>query len=57
MYMRLLLGLVGRMLRSRNELLMENLVSRQQFAVYTHRPAKPQLNNEDRVFWSFVART
>ena len=57
MYLRLLLGLVGRTLRSRNDLLMENLVLRQQLAVYARRPTKPQLHNEDRVFWSVVART
>ena len=34
MYVRLLLGLVGRILSSRNDLLMENLVLRQQLAVY-----------------------
>ncbi len=56
MYMRLLLGLVGRTLRSRNDLLMENLVLRQQLAVYARRRTKPQLHQEDRVFWSVVAR-
>ena len=34
MYMRLLLGSVGRTLRSRNDLLMENLVLRQQLAAW-----------------------
>jgi hypothetical protein len=34
LYVRLLLGLVRRMLRSRGDLLMENLVLRQQLAVY-----------------------
>ena len=56
-YMRLLLGLVGRALRSRNDLLMENLVLRQQLAVYARRQTKPELHNEDRLFWSVVART
>ena len=56
MYVRLLLGFVGRTLRSRNDLLLENLVLRQQLAVYTRRQTKPQLHNEDRVFWSVVAR-
>ena len=50
MYVLLLLGLVGRTLRSRNDLLMENLVLRQQLAVYAHRRTKPQLQNQDRVF-------
>ena len=56
MYMRLFLGLVGRALRSRNDLLMENLVLRQQLAVYARRRPKPLLHNEDRLFWSVVAR-
>ena len=56
MYVLLLLGLVGRTLRSRNDLLMENLVLRQQLAVYARRRTKPQLQNQDRVFWSVVAR-
>jgi len=56
MYTRLLLGLVGRTLRSRSDLLMENLVLRQQLAVYARRRTKPQLHQEDRVFWSVVAR-
>jgi putative transposase len=55
-YVRLLLGLIGRTLRSRNDLLMENLVLRQQLAVYARRQTKPQLHNEDRVFWSVVTR-
>ena len=56
-YVYLLLGLVARVLRSRNDLLMENLVLRQQLAVYARRPTKSQLHSEDRVFWSVVART
>ena len=55
MYTRLLLGSVGRTLRSRNDLLMENLVLRQQLAVYARRRAQPRLRNEDRVFWSIIA--
>ena len=50
MYMRLLFGLVGRALRSRNDLLMENLVLRQQLAVYARRQTKPGLHNEDRAW-------
>ena len=57
MYMRLLCGLVGRALRSRNDLLMENWVLCQQLVVYARRRPKPLLHNEDRVFWSVVART
>ncbi len=49
LYLRLLLGLIGRTLRSRNDLLMENLVLRQQLAVYTRRQTRPSLRDEDRV--------
>ena len=48
MYMRLLFGLVGRALRSRNDLLMEDLVLRQQLAVYARRQTRHELHNEDR---------
>ena len=56
LYLRLLLGLVRRALRSRNDLLMENLVLRQQLAVYARRSMRARLRNEDRVFWSVVSR-
>jgi hypothetical protein len=56
-YVRLLLSLVARALRSRNDLLMENRVLRQQFVVHARQRTKPQLTNEDRAFWSVVART
>jgi putative transposase len=55
-YLNLLLGLLRRALRSRDDLLMENLVLRQQLAVYARRPKRPSLRNEDRLFWSAVAR-
>jgi transposase InsO family protein len=57
LYLRLLFGLVRRALRSRNDLLMENLVLRQQLAVCARRSTRPRLRNEDRVFWSVVSRT
>ncbi len=57
LYLCLLLGLARRALRSHNDLLMENLVLRQQLAVYARRSTRPRLRNEDRVFWSVVART
>jgi putative transposase len=56
LYVRLLLGLARRAWRSRSDLLMENLVLRQQLAVYSRRPTKPRLRDEDRIFWSVVAR-
>ena len=57
LYLRLLFGLARRALRSRNDLLMENLVLRQQLAVYARRSTRPRLRNQDRVFWSAVSRT
>ena len=35
---------------------MENLVLRQQLAVYARGQTRPRLRNEDRLFWSVVAR-
>jgi len=40
-YFILLLGLLRRVLRSRDDLLMENLVLRHRLAVYTRRPKRP----------------
>ena len=55
LYLYLMLGLARRALRSRSDLLMENLVLRQQLAVYARRPTRPRLRDEDRVFWSVIA--
>jgi hypothetical protein len=55
-YLNLLLGLLWRVLRSRDDLLMENLVLRQQLAVYARGPKRPRLGSEDRLFWSAMAR-
>ena len=57
LYVRLLIGLLRRSTRGRLDLLMENLVLRQQLEVYTRQPKRPRLRNEDRLFWSVVART
>ena len=56
LYLNLLLGALRRALRSRDDLLMENLVLRQQLAVYARGPKRPRLRDEDRLFWSAVAR-
>jgi hypothetical protein len=56
MYVRLVPGVIGRTLRARNDLLIESLAPRQQLAVYARRQIKPQLRNEDRIFWSVVVR-
>ena len=57
LYVRLLIGLLRRSMRGRRDLLIENLVLLQQLAVYARRPKRPRLRNEDRLFWSVVART
>ena len=56
LYVRLLIGLLRRSTRGRRDLLMENLVLRQQLEVYARQPKRPRLRNEDRLFWSVVAR-
>ena len=57
LYVRLLIGVLRRSMRLRRDLLMENLMLRQQLAVYARQPKRPRLRNEDRLFWSVVART
>ena len=56
-YLVLLLGLLRRSARGRRDLLIENLVLRQQLAVYARRRRRPLLHSEDRLFWSLIART
>ncbi|MSP21595.1 MAG: helix-turn-helix domain-containing protein [Dehalococcoidia bacterium] len=56
LYLNLLLGTMRRLLYSRDDLLMEALVLRQQLAVYARGPKRPRLRNEDCLFWSAVAR-
>jgi hypothetical protein len=57
LYVRLMLGVLRRSRSQRRELLLENLVLRQQLAVFERRRRRPALRNEDRVFWALVART
>ncbi len=57
LYVRLLIGLVRRSMRERRDLLIENLVLRQQLAVYARQPRRARLRNEGRLFWSVIART
>jgi len=56
LYLTLLAGLLRRLFSQRRDLLMENLVLRQQLAVFERQRHRPALQNEDRVFWSLVAR-
>ncbi len=57
LYLVLVVGLVRRALHSRDDLLIENLVLRQQLAVCMRVPRRRRLRNEDRLFWSIMART
>ena len=57
LYVRLLIGLLRRSMHERRDLLIENLVLRQQLAVYARQPRRARLRNEDRLFWPVVART
>ncbi len=55
-YVRLRIGLLRRAMQARANLLIENLVLRQQFAVYARQPKRLRLRDGDRLFWSVVAR-
>ena len=57
LYFTLPLGLVRRVLRSRDDLLTENMVLRQQLAVYARWAKRPRPHDEDRLCWLAVART
>jgi putative transposase len=49
--LRLLLGTVTRIFCARRSLLLENLVLRQQLAVFKRRHPRPKLNLLDKLFW------
>src|SRR5271165_4996748 len=49
--LRLILGLARRSLRTRRDLLLENLVLRQQLSVLKRRHAKPKIATIDKLFW------
>jgi hypothetical protein len=44
-------------LRTRRDLAIENLLLRQQLAVYKNDRKRPRLTNADRAFWTIVAST
>ena len=48
---RLFVGLLGRLLYSRRNLLLENLMLRQQLAAFKRRNERPKLAVFDRLFW------
>jgi putative transposase len=56
LYPGLIVGLLRRALRSRQDLLIEHLVLRQQLAVCMRQPRRRSLRREDRLFWAFMAK-
>jgi putative transposase len=55
-WLRLILGSILRLLRSRRDLLLENLVLRQQLAVLKRRRRRPSFRASDKLFWVLVRR-
>ena len=51
-----LLALVGRLLGSRRDLLLENLALRQQLVVLKRRRPRSRFTSHDRFFWVFLRR-
>ena len=49
--LRLWFGLLKRLLRSRQSLLIENLALRQQLAVFKRQNGRPRLVATDKLFW------
>src|ERR1700734_2549966 len=49
-------GLVIRIVSSRRDLLLENLVLRQQIAVLRHRHSQPRFAPTDRLLWILLSR-
>ena len=56
-YLQLLAIAVRCALRSRHDLVLENLVLRRQLAVYLRQLRRRKLRDRDRRFWSLLART
>jgi hypothetical protein len=56
-WLTLLLSLAAASLKSRENLLLENLALRHQLLVLTRNPSRPRLNFLDRAFWAWVSRS
>ena len=54
---RLAVALVRVLVRSRSDVVLENLALRHQLAVYQRSHRRPVLSDRDRRFWSSVARS
>ena len=55
--LRLWSGLLTRLVRSRRNLLMENLALRQQLAVFKRQNSRPRLATADKIFWVLLLRS
>ena len=55
-FLRLWLGTIPKLFRSRQDLLMENLALRQQLNVFKRRNRRPKLTMLDRLFWVLPCR-
>src|ERR1700692_673905 len=56
-FLRLIFGLARRSLRSRGDLLLENLVLRQQLSVLKRRHPGPRIPTIDKLFWVWIHQT
>jgi len=54
--LRLWIGALIRLFRSRQSLLLENLVLRQQLAVFKRQHRRPRLTGTDKLFWVLLHR-
>src|SRR5262245_31350829 len=55
-WLEILVGTLRSTVRTRRELALENLVLRQQLAVWKARQPRPRLTAVDRVFWVLLSR-
>ena len=55
--LRLCLGAILRLFRSRHDLLVENLALRQQLSVFQRRNRRPKLAVLDKLFWVLARRS
>jgi len=55
-WLRILVGALWSAFRPHRELVLENLVLRQQLAVFKHRYPRPRLKNSDQLFWVLLSR-
>ena len=54
--LQLLIGTLASLTRDRQDLLVENLLLRQQLAVALRSRPRPKLRTRDRLFWVWVRR-